>query len=575
MRLTHVSIENFRGIGRLELDLDRLTVVIGENNHGKSSLLDVLERCLGRPGAAAPSHFDAADFRRVGGNPPLPIRVVLTFERPSRHEGGGGEAGPLDLAATVDRDGRRRLRVRFTGSPDDGVMNAVLVEEDGQVADRPHDLVVSRLRRTHPVLLVRLAQPHTAAGFDWRRSDEQDDREDSEHGYEEDIARIYRRLVETRGPVPAQDVQRAVQAAYRLRDTLAERYLDQGGPLRAILEHMVAEGNGGTGDLRYRPGSGSHVLGILLVLGSLIDGRGDAALPSDAEPILAIEEPEVHLHPMVVASTWDVIEDLRTQTLVITNSGEFLSKVPLRFLRRLLRRDGTIGAHRLHEGTLSQEGLRRVGYHIRAKRGSALFARCWLLVEGETEFWLVRALAQVLGYDLEAEGVQVVEFAQCGVEPLVRLADALRIEWHLLADGDGSGTAYVREAREHLHGRPVKRHATRLRRRTVEMELWHGGFQDVYRRTAGIPVEGPLKVDGKTLNAYHVVNRAIRRRSKPYLAQTVGEECQRRGPDSVPRALRQVIETSVELARAAIDDGAGAGAVSSPEGPRGRDHDAR
>ena len=64
MRLAHVLIQDFRGIGRLELSLDRLTVVIGENNHGKSSLLDVLERCLGRPDGPTPTHFEPTDFRR-------------------------------------------------------------------------------------------------------------------------------------------------------------------------------------------------------------------------------------------------------------------------------------------------------------------------------------------------------------------------------------------------------------------------------------------------------------------------------------------------------------------------------
>jgi putative ATP-dependent endonuclease of OLD family len=167
----------------------------------------------------------------------------------------------------------------------------------------------------------------------------------------------------------------------------------------------------------------------------------------------------------------------------------------------------------------------------------------------------VRQLAQVLGYDLEAEGVRCVEFAQCGVEPLVRLADDLRIEWHLLSDGDDSGAAYAQEAREHLGSRKAKDHVTRLRHRNVEMELWQTGFDDVYRRAAGLPEDGSTRVSGKKLNRYHIVTRAIRRHSKPYLALTVAEECTRRGPDSVPPSLRHVIESSVALARNAVDVG--------------------
>src|SRR3546814_9637684 len=49
---------------------------------------------------------------------------------------------------------------------------------------------------------------------------------------------------------------------------------------------------------------------------------------------------------------------------------------------------------------------------------SSLFARCWLLVEGETEVWLLNQLARQCGYHFESEGIKVIEFAQCGLKPL-------------------------------------------------------------------------------------------------------------------------------------------------------------
>jgi DNA helicase-2/ATP-dependent DNA helicase PcrA len=47
MRLTTVTIENFRGIRRAEIELDRdVTVLVGENNSGKTSILEGLRFCL-------------------------------------------------------------------------------------------------------------------------------------------------------------------------------------------------------------------------------------------------------------------------------------------------------------------------------------------------------------------------------------------------------------------------------------------------------------------------------------------------------------------------------------------------
>ena len=143
MRLTHVLIESFRGIGRLELTLDRLTVVIGENNHGKSSLLDVLERCLGRPGAPPPTSFDAADFRRTGAPVPDPIRVVLTFEHHADPSRANHPLSVFDMAMATDDDGERRLRAEFTGRPGSGTMDVRFVDGEGHdIEPRPHDIVL-------------------------------------------------------------------------------------------------------------------------------------------------------------------------------------------------------------------------------------------------------------------------------------------------------------------------------------------------------------------------------------------------------------------------------------------------
>ncbi len=587
MRLTHVIIQNFRGIGLMELPLDRLTVVIGENNHGKSSLVDVLECCLGHPGAPSPTHFEPTDFRRTEAPQPEPIRVVLTFEHAEEAGRVAHAHRVFDMAMRPDPDGVPRLRAAFTGRPDTGAMQVCFLDADGTPLDpQPHSIVLSKLRQLHPVLVVRLAQPHVRTTLEWAHPGAREPGDDTsaESRDEEDIAQVYRRLAQARGPVPSEDVRRALTAVQRIRDTIADRYVSGEGPLGALLEPLVTtgkqpgtEGHHPVARPLHRhpaPGSGSHALGLLIVLGSIIDVRGDAVLPDDAHPLIAIEEPEVHLHPMMVASTWDVIEHLKAQTLVITNSGEFLAEVPLHFLRRLVRRDGRIDAHLLRDRTLSPDSLRRVRYHIRAKRGSVLFARCWLLVEGETEFWLMRQLAHVLGYDLEAEGVRCVEFAQCGVEPLLRLANDLHIEWHLLADGDEAGASYVHEGRDFLQGRPPRQHLTRLRKRTIEMELWSHGYEGLYRQVAGVP-ESSDEQDrsghgnhgghggrrrSPHLKPHHIVNRAIRRHSKPFLALTVAEEAARRGPDGVPSSLRRVIESAVELARNAVDDGEPRGA---------------
>ncbi len=127
-----------------------------------------------------------------------------------------------------------------------------------------------------------------------------------------------------------------------------------------------------------------------------------------------------------------------------------MSLVPVEHVCRLVRESGRVATYRLGPRGLSAEDGRRIAFHIRFNRPSSLFARCWLLVEGETEVWLLNELARQCGYHFEAEGVRVIEFAQCGLKPLLRFARRMGIEWHALVDGDEAGKKYANTVRSLL-----------------------------------------------------------------------------------------------------------------------------
>ena len=125
-----------------------------------------------------------------------------------------------------------------------------------------------------------------------------------------------------------------------------------------------------------------------------------------------------------------MIDRIGGQKIIATHSGTLLARARLSSTRRLTRHDGVVKEWRVPEGALSADELRRYSYHLRSRRAAASFARCWLLVEGETEYWLIDELARVCGYELASEGVTCVEFAQCGVSAVLKVAGHLGIEWH-------------------------------------------------------------------------------------------------------------------------------------------------
>ena len=201
-------------------------------------------------------------------------------------------------------------------------------------------------------------------------------------------------------------------------------------------------------------------------------------------PLTLIENPEAHLHPMTLASIWSVIDRIGGQKIIATHSGTLLARARLSSVRRLTRHDGMVREWRVPEGALSADELRRYSYHLRSRRAAASFARCWLLVEGETEYWLMAELARVCGYELASEGVTCVEFAQCGLGAMLKVARHLGIEWHLLADGDMAGQRYVESAREYAEAGGGHDRFTLLHEPDIEHCFWRFGYEEVFRRAA-------------------------------------------------------------------------------------------
>lgn len=207
----------------------------------------------------------------------------------------------------------------------------------------------------------------------------------------------------------------------------------------------------------------------------------------DTSYLLQIEEPEAHLHPSAIRTLWPTLQGTGQQTVIATHSGDLLSEVPLDSLRRLTRVNGKVEVRRVDTTTFSADDLRKIYFHIRRHRGELLFARTWLLYEGETDYWILYELARLCGIPLEQKGVRLVEHANVGIDPILQLADQLGIQWHSLSDGDPAGAKYADKARAKLNGRPEANHISTLPAANIEEYLCLHGFGHIY--TANISAQ--------------------------------------------------------------------------------------
>ncbi|WP_154041698.1 ATP-dependent endonuclease [Klebsiella quasipneumoniae] len=552
MLLERVEIVGFRGINRLSLMLEQNNVLIGENAWGKSSLLDALTLLL------SPEfdlyHFVRDDFWFPAGDiqgREHHLHIILTFREtePGRHR--VRRFRPLQRCWVPCDDGYHRVFYRLEGelADDDSVMTLrSFIDGEGEaLVLEDIDELARHLVRLMPVLRLRDARfmrrihngtvPHspqieiTARQLDFLSRELVSHPQNLSDGQ---IRQGLSAMVQLLEHYFAE--QSSAQTRHRLMrrrshdEQRSWRYLD-------IINRMID-----------KPGGRSHRVILLGLFATLLQAKGTVRLDRDARPLLLIEDPETRLHPIMLSVAWHLLNLLPLQRMTTTNSGELLSLTPVEQVCRLVRESSWVSAWRLGPGGMNAEESRRIAFHIRFNRASSLFARCWLLVEGETETWVINELARQCGHHFDAEGVKVIEFAQSGLKPLIKFARRMGIQWHVLVDGDEAGKKYAATVRGLLNNdRELERdHLTALPALDMEHFMYRQGFDDVYHRVAQIP-------DNVPMNMRRVITKAIHRSSKPDLAIEVAMEAGRRGVDAVPTLLKKMFSRVLWLARGRAD----------------------
>jgi putative ATP-dependent endonuclease of OLD family len=550
--LKGLRIENFRAVRQTSIAFDNSTALIGENDCGISSVLDALELVLGfeeKHRAFPPWIF----HRLVGsGQPSGPVRIRLRFSERHPGEWAGEEYEPFRFL--LPEESRRRREIWYEtriqpGGGDNGAARYRLRSPGSGERTSDPDLI-GRFRRMNPVIRVS-AGMLTGHGETFEGIRDGRFSEFKVSPEMRDLMGRISRAVESRLSGTSLNLKKDLDDGFQAARALIERSGVKLGKWETGLARSVTEILGWTTGHRGEIGSAPFQdpdtaperLGILLLIGALLRAWPGGMAP-DADPLWVIEEPEAHLHPMTLTSVAMFVRRIQRQRIFTTYSGDLLSAVPLSQVRRLVRHDGLLHERRVRKNALSRSEMRRFHYHLRTRVVSASFARLWLLVEGESEFWILPQLARLMGYEFALEGIACIEFAQCGLDPPIKVARELGIEWHLLADGDDAGRGFADRARSFLGNEPPDERVTRLPEKDIERCFWTAGYDGVYRKHAGLSdAEAGETSPGKIIRA------AVRRRSKPFLALSVVEAITRKDSNGIPPVLQEMIHTCVDLAR--------------------------
>ena len=353
MRITRIEIRNFRSIRRLVVDLGETTVFVGPNNAGKTAILDALRIALTRRWGRRGTGFSEYDIHLAddAADPKMSSGVSIYLRSEESEPGEWPAAISEDLAdiVQVDLNTDRRsvaLRTRWVWSEEAGAFQPswdfLDAKREPLVGRSARGVNLERFWRYLPVFYLG-ALRDVGGEFSPR-------------------SQFWGRLLKAL-EIPAGLESRAL----RVLDLLNRRLLKADARLRMIAKtlsgatRISARDREGSLDLRMVPlktwdlisraeiilrnepdspwlplrrqGQGIQSLSVIFLFQAFVDHVLRELYEPGSEPVLALEEPETHLHPQAARTLWRHVHALPGQKIITTHSPYFVQHVPFRDLR--------------------------------------------------------------------------------------------------------------------------------------------------------------------------------------------------------------------------------------------------
>lgn len=567
MHISRLHIANFRGLTSLTLDLSETNVIFGSNNTGKSTILMAIHAVLSRALGRRTGIFLEYDYHLKAGIQPTdadPIEIQLTFSESVADEWPDAKVQQLGNVVGIGADGLQVVTLRVTGKFDEAlnsfVSNFDFLDPAGN-AYPPNQSTVRRLQQIIPAFYLaalrdaakefRPGAPFWGPFVKALKIDPEVRQE-----IEDEIAALNERVLDAHTGFEA--VKERLGKSSKLVplgggdspvevEALPSRVFD----ILAKTQVMLSGVSGAPLPLGQH-GEGTQSLAVICLFDAFLDARLIGEYGEGAVPILTLEEPEAHLHPSAVRAVGRMLSGFAGQKIITTHSGDLLASVPLRALRRLSRVGGDVKAYKIDETTFNATELKRLDHHVRRHRGSFLFARVWILVEGETDELAIQEIARILGHDLYGEGVCCLEFTLLTAAAFIKLADQLGIHWIVVADSDPQGQKYAAAAQALLNGRAAADHISQVPAYDIETLLCLSGYGHLYSATIVqqklVAKPNPHAVGSHDYWQY-VTNELQPGRGKPARMLSVLDAIEANGAAGVPQFFKDLIASAVAKAK--------------------------
>lgn len=359
MKLRKVTIKNFRCLVNVTVPIDDTTVLVGENNSGKTAFLEALRIALPRSLSGRGTPFDEYDYHmaKAGDTPQTSNGIVieLWFQEARSDEW----PEPLMQALTdiiqtdpiMDLDSiGLRLSSQYDPTANEMVASWEFLASDGQPlsgrgANRSNLANFLAYVRCFYLSSLRNAENEFSPRSQfWGRilrdlkiNDEQRAK------LEEELSKLNEELLKSDPRL--EEVRDTLDKAQTITElSPGQRTAIQALPLNPwdlmSKAGIVIKSRGGDIDFPLlRHGQGIQSLAVLFLFQAYIDVLLKPTFQPETEAILTLEEPEAHLHPQAIRALAAKLNEIKSQKLLSSHSPYFIQEIPFPHIR-MFRQDG-------------------------------------------------------------------------------------------------------------------------------------------------------------------------------------------------------------------------------------------
>jgi putative ATP-dependent endonuclease of OLD family len=186
-------------------------------------------------------------------------------------------------------------------------------------------------------------------------------------------------------------------------------------------------------------GMGTRSWASLLTFDAFISSLSDIANAQEKPffPILALEEPEAHLHPNAQRQIYAQLTKIKGQKIISTHSPYIVGQAKLEEIRHFYKESNLVVVNQLTNSLAEVEISRKIRREVIHTQGELLFAKMIITHEGESEALALPVFIEAYFGKTPFElGITLVSGNGNNHKPFLILAKDLQIAWALFSDYD-------------------------------------------------------------------------------------------------------------------------------------------